>query len=277
MNNVCELRRLYQDFRLLPFVGAGVSASVRWKDSRGTWQEGPSWAKVVERAAHELGFQDVELALVRGTHLQILEYYKLRFEGHTRLTNWLFRNMNPSDEDLENSVIHRELAQLTKCPIIYTTNFDDFIERSFRIHGRSHKAVAIESHMGLPGENTEVLKFHGDWNHPDRMVLTESDYERRMEFRAPMDIRFRSDLMNRSVLFLGYSFRDPNVSYLFRQVREQFSALPNTDSGRRAYIVVEEPSRFERRLFQERNIEVIAIDSRNRADEIATLLSEIRS
>ena len=276
MVNVCELRRLYRDTRLLPFIGAGVSASVEWPDSQGGTQHGPSWTEVVERAAHEIGFSDVKLARARGTDLQILEYYKLHFDGHTRLTNWLVRNMNPSDADLRNSVIHRELAQLTNCPIIYTTNFDDFIERSFDIHGRSHKAVAIEAHMGILEGETQVLKFHGDWNHPDRMVLTESDYERRMEFKAPMDVRFRSDLMNRSVLFLGYSFRDPNVSYLFRQIREQFAALPNTGSGRRAYIVIEQPSQFERRLFQERNIEVIPIDGRSRSEEIAELLSEVR-
>ena len=277
MVNVCELKRLYRDTRLLPFIGAGVSASVKWIDADGQTQHGPSWAEVVERAANEIGFSDVQLARARGTDLQILEYYKLHFDGHTRLTNWLVRNMHPSNKDLQKSVIHRELAQLTNCPIMYTTNFDDFIERSFGIHGRLHKAVAIEAHMGISGKATQVLKFHGDWNHPDRMVLTESDYEKRMELKAPMDIRFRSDLMNRSVLFLGYSFRDPNVSYLFRQIKEQFTALPNTDSGRRAYIVVEEPSQFERRLFQERNIEVVPIDGRNRSKQIAELLSQIRS
>ena len=277
MTDVCELRGLYRDARLLPFIGAGISASVTWSNSAGQMEHGPSWGEVIEQAAREIGFRRVELAQTRGTDLQILEYYKLHFDGHTRLTNWLLLKMNPSDSDLAESVVHKELSQLANCPTMYTTNFDDFIERSFRIHGRPYKAIAIEAHMGVPGKETEILKFHGDWNHPDRMVLTESDYERRMEFKAPMDIRFRSDLMNRSVLFLGYSFRDPNVSYLFRQIKEQFAALPNTDSGRRAYIVIEDPSQFERRLFQERNIEVVPIDGRDRAQEIAELLNQIRS
>ena len=124
---------------------------------------------------------------------------------------------------------------------------------------------------------TEIIKFHGDWNHPDRMVLTESDYERRMAFSEPMDLRLWSDLLNRSVLFLGYSFRDPNVAYLFRQVKERFERLPNTSSGRRAYIVVQDPSQFERRLFQERNIEVIPIDGKGRTEAVAEILNDIRS
>jgi hypothetical protein len=166
---------------------------------------------------------------------------------------------------------------MDKCMTLYTTNFDDFVERSLAMYGRAYQAVAIEEHMRPSPSTTEVVKFHGDWNHPDRMVLTESDYEKRMEFRSMMDRRLWSDLLNRSLLFLGYSFRDPNVAYLFRQVKEQFAGLPNTSSGRRAYIVIQDPSQFERRLFRERNIEVIAIEGPGRSDAIAELLNDIRS
>jgi hypothetical protein len=276
MSAPLELRTLYRDGRLLPFVGAGVSASVEWDGERQK-ERGPSWSELVDHAALELGFQKADLIRARGTDLQILEYFKLKFSGHTRLTNWLLLNMKPPDEAIRNSPIHNELAQMRTCRIIYTTNFDDFIERSFDLNGRQHRAVAIEEHMRPQPDTTEIIKFHGDWNHPDRMVLTESDYERRMEFKEVMDLRLWSDLLNRSILFLGYSFRDPNVAYLFRQVKERFASLPNTNSGRRAYIVVQDPSQFERRLFQERNIEVIPIDGRGRTQAVAEILNDIRS
>lgn len=271
-----ELRTLYRDGRLLPFVGAGVSASVEWEED-GKMKRGPSWAELVDHAAFELGFQNAELIRARGTDLQILEYFKLKFSGHTRLTNWLLLNMKPPDEAIRNSPILNELAQMHTCSIYYTTNFDDFIERSFDLTGRKQKAVAIEEHMRPEEGTAEIIKFHGDWNHPERMVLTESDYERRMEFKEALDLRLWSDLLNRSILFLGYSFRDPNVAYLFRQVKERFATLPNTRSGRRAYIVVPDPSQFERQLFQERNIEVIAIDGTDRTHAVAEILNEIRS
>ncbi len=276
MSTSLELRSLYRDGRLLPFIGAGISASVVWTTGDDN-RRGPSWEEIVDRAATELGFQIPQLVRARGTDLQILEYFKLKFSGHTRLTNWLLMNMNPPDEAILKSPIHSELAKMRQCSIVYTTNFDDFIERSLALHGRKHRAVAIEEHMRPTPDTTEVIKFHGDWNHPDRMVLTESDYERRMAFSEPMDLRLWSDLLNRSVLFLGYSFRDPNVAYLFRQVKERFARLPNRSSGRRAYIVVQDPSQFERRLFQERNIEVIPIDGRGRTEAVADLLNNIRS
>lgn len=274
MSAPLELRTLYRDGRLLPFVGAGISASVEWNEG-GTTRHGPSWHQLVNHAAEELGFQIPDLIRARGTELQILEYFKLHFSGHTRLTNWLLLNMRPPDDAIRSSPIHRELAQMTRCKIVYTTNFDDFIERSLALNNRKYRAVAIEEHMRPDPDTTEVIKFHGDWNHPDRMVLTESDYERRMEFKEVMDLRLWSDLLNRSVLFLGYSFRDPNVSYLFRQVKERFERLPNTSSGRRAYIIVQDPSQFERRLFQERNIEVVPIDGRAPTEAVAELLNDI--
>jgi hypothetical protein len=197
---------------------------------------------LVTQAARALGFDNAQLIRVRGTDLQILEYFKLKYSGHTRLTHWLLLNMKAPDSAIRASAIHTELVQMAKCPVIYTTNFDDFIERRFEIEGRTCSVVAIEEHMRTAVGTTEIVKFHGDWNHPNQMVLTESDYERRMEFKTSMDFRLLSDLLNRAVLFLGYSFRDPNVAYLFRQVQERFADLPNTNSGRRAYIVVQDPS-----------------------------------
>lgn len=276
MSAPIELRSLYRDGRLLPFIGAGVSASVEWTDGTNI-RQGPSWGELVDRATAELGFTDPQLIRARATDLQILEYFKLKFNGHTRLTNWLVRTMNPPDEAIRLSPIHAELAQMDRCEILYTTNFDDFIERAFTLQGRQNQAVAIEQHM-RPGPGiTEIVKFHGDWNHPDRMVLTESDYERRMEFQTAMDMRLWSDLLNRSVLFVGYSFRDPNVAYLFRRMNDRFLKLPRTTSGRRAYILTQDPSQFERLLFDARNIEVIAIDGRGRKQAIADILNEIRS
>ncbi len=237
---------------------------------------GPTWDEVVRHATHELGFENATLLRARGTDLQILEYFKLQ-HGYAPLTNWLVREMNPPDDILNRSMIHSELARMTKCSVFYTTNFDDFIERSFKLHGRKHKRVAVERDMGSQEGVAEVVKFHGDWGHPEQMVLTESDYERRMEFNAPMDMRLWSDLLNRTILFIGYSFRDPNVAYLFRRVKERFAELPDTVDGYRAHIVVQEPSRFERRLFQERNIQVIPIDSGDLTQQVAALLDEIRS
>jgi SIR2-like domain len=109
------------------------------------------------------------------------------------------------------------------------------------------------------------------------MVLSESHYEKRMRLESAMDLKLRSDVLGRAILFLGYSFRDPNVAYLFRTVNEKFSDLPHSFGGKRAYIVVNNPSDFEMQLFKERKIEVIPVFDLDRTRAVSDLLSELAS
>jgi hypothetical protein len=273
MGAIEDLKGLYDAHRLIPFIGAGVSASVEWD---GGTKRGPSWKEMVDQACHLLGFEDPELLRTRGTDLQILEYFKhCNNEEVAKLTNWLVRNMQPPDDALKSSPIHSQLAQMDRCSLFYTTNYDSFIERSFSLHRRTCRTVAAEAHIERHNNNAEIIKFHGDFDNPGVMVLTESDYEDRLSFNSAMDLRLFSDLLNRTVLFIGYSFRDPNVAYLFRRINSWFDKLPDSESGRRAYIIVSEPSDFERRLFRARNIEVISVGP-NLTSAVAELLEEIR-
>jgi hypothetical protein len=275
-----ELRDVYSSGRLIPFVGAGVSMSVVWREHPGAEEKrGPSWSQLVEEAARKLGFSDPGLLRVRGTDLQILEYFKLKKFGFYALTNWMYAEMRPPDKDLQLSVIHKALAELKKCNLIYTTNYDDFIERSLILNGRISRRIAVESDMAKNNSGPsvcEVVKFHGDFEYPQHMVLSESDYEQRLKLQTAMDYRLRADLLGRLFLFLGYSFRDSNVSYIFRRINEVFKDLPGSATGRRAYITVADPSDFEIELFRARNIEVIPISGRDQTNDIASLLEAMK-
>jgi hypothetical protein len=273
-----QLRNAYNSGRLIPFIGAGVSMSVKWTDPGPPSHErrGPSWAELVNKAALDLGITDASLLRARGTDLQILEYYRIKNHGAAKLTNWLTRNMQPPESVLEASPIHRELAALENVNLVYTTNYDDFLERSFTIFSRKHRVVAVEADM-VSSDVCEIVKFHGDLNHPDAMVLSEFDYERRLSFSTPMDFRLRADLLNRALLFIGYSFRDYNVSYLFSLMNDTLARAHGAMSGRRAYITVSDPSDFEFELFSARNIEVIPINGARMTDDIAEMLANLRS
>ncbi len=186
--------------------------------------------------------------------------------------------MNAPDDAIRDSIVHAQLAAMSvRCRVFYTTNYDNFLERSFALHGRKARKVAIEPHFAGPVDDCEIVKFHGDWDHPETMVLSESDYEKRLSLQTPMDWRLLSDLLNRAVLFLGYSFNDPNVSYIFSLVNRMFERLPDSLNGRRAYIIVAQPSEFEVALFAARNIEVIPVDRANISGDIAELLGWLQS
>lgn len=271
-----DLKKAYQEGCLLPFIGAGISMSVTWNVGA-TEHRGPSWGQLVDQAIAQMGFSDPALLRCRGTDQQILEYYKRKNSGQiAKLTNWLNRYMVPPDCALKSNTILSELSAFSECNLFYTTNYDDFLERSLALNGRKASVVAVEAEMAGRGRSCEVVKFHGDWNHPDEIVLTERDYEQRLRLSRPLDLRLQADLLGRVVLFLGYSFRDPNVAYLFSLFNERRG---NTGSrtGTRAYIVVSDPSDFERSLFAARGIEVIPIQGADRTRAIADLLAHIRN
>ena len=260
-----ELKTVYREGRLLPFVGAGISMSVNWVDSNGA-KRGPSWSELVDKAAHLIGFEDPDLLRARGTDLQILEYFRLVKNNTSELTNWLVREIHPPPDTLKNSIIHQNLATLVNCQIFYTTNFDTFLEDSFNELGRQNKVVVKEHDMckNTKGE-CEIIKFHGDLNNIDMLVLSEADYEKRLSLSTELDYRFKSDLLNRTVLF-----RDPNVAYLFRSIMEQFRRN-NGINIPRAYIVVKHPSQFEKKLFRARDIEIIPAET----DDLTTFISDL--
>ncbi len=271
-----DLRRLYRGRRVIPFIGAGASMAVCWGPDHK--QRGPAWEEMVDQAAKLLGASEPNLLRCRGTDLQILEYFKILNGGFAPLTNWLSLQFSAAtNDDILASPIHAELVKLDRCSMYYTTNYDNFLERALRKSGRSTHITSSELNISHDRTFVEVVKFHGDFNTPDQMVLSESQYMDRMRLESPMDFKLRADILGRAVLFIGYSFRDPNVNYIFHIVNRLFSNLPDSASGRRAYIILPEPSEFERRLFHMRNIDVIPIGARDIANDTAAILQQMRS
>jgi hypothetical protein len=272
-----ELIKRYRERRLIPFVGAGVSMSVKWKEGAEE-RRGPSWRELVDYIASDLGFQPPDLIRARGTDLQILEYYKIKKHNNfAPFQNWLVTRLNPPKAAVRRSPIHKALAQMKNCETFYTTNFDNFLERSFELNGRPCKAVVVESEMPRDPQKCNIVKFHGDLDHPQEMVISETQYEERLRLAHVLDYRFRADVLANALLFIGYSFRDPNVSYLFTLMANDLGSLPNSVSGMRAYITAADPSDFECELFRKRNMEVIPIRSTAMSEDITALLNKIKS
>ena len=108
-----NLKTVYNEGRLLPFIGAGISMSIEWNVGAET-RRGPSWSELVNKAADLLGFTDPDLLRVRGTDLQILEYFKQENGNSTALTNWLVREFQPTNDALKNSSIHKGFMRISK-------------------------------------------------------------------------------------------------------------------------------------------------------------------
>ena len=61
--------------------------------------------------------------------------------------------------------------------------------------------------------------MHGDVSDPDHAVLTKDDYEGYFRDREPFVTALSGDLVSKTILFVGFSFTDPNIDYVMSRVR----------------------------------------------------------
>lgn len=270
-----DLVSLVREQRVIPFLGAGFSAT----------HDMPTWEALLRDLSEEIQSQaGVEPVLsydkIRqacgGDYLQIAEYLYLTAGESIGPIRQAISTSLRSDVPLLESTPHLELVNLG-APYVYTTNYDDLIENTYRELGLQVDVVAVPRDMALThAERTEVVKYHGDLRHEHTLVLTESQYFKRLEFESPMDLKLRSDLLGRSVLFAGYSFQDINIRVIWFRLMQMMQDVPPKDR-QPSYIVRLRANPVLDALYEAVGLRTLVIDPDERAettDERNALLSE---
>jgi len=115
---------------------------------------------------------------------------------------------------------HKILAAL---PIrtFWTTNYDALIEESLRAAGKKPDVKATVESLATTTHRRDavVYKMHGDVSLPDKAVVTKDDYESYDSTRHLFSMALQGDLVSKTFLFIGFSFSDPNLSYILSRIR----------------------------------------------------------
>lgn len=159
------------------FVGAGVSMNVGL----------PSWRKLVEEIATRVGY-DPDIFSQLGDHLSLAEYYFLLHGSLGKLRSWMDTEWHSGEHrtEVESSEIHKMLVGLP-FNIIYTTNYDRYIEWACEAHGREYtKITNVGDLVHVKDQKLQIIKFHGDFEDDQSIVLTESSYFERLGFESPI-------------------------------------------------------------------------------------------
>ncbi|MEQ8715979.1 MAG: SIR2 family protein [Acidimicrobiales bacterium] len=218
-----QLLQLAAERRLIPFVGAGFSAAAGL----------PSWEGLLRRVAADL--DECEIAF--DDLLQSCDNDLLRAAEYLYLI--VDRQIGPIRHALEKALLavnsdllfgpHVELVNL-QAPRIYTTNYDDLIEQTYRTLGLDYFQITRPHDLVLADDTrTHIVKYHGDLRHEDTLVLTESSYFSRLDLQSALDLKFRSDLLGRSVLFMGYGLRDVNVRLIWFKLAQMLADVAPDD------------------------------------------------
>ena len=190
------------------FVGAGLSKAAGYVD----------WPGLMSPVATALG-----LDATKEADLVALAQYHLNANASNRhqLNQLLIDEFSDLKDPTEN---HALLARL---PIqtYWTTNYDRLVEKALEAGGRRVDAKYTNEQLATTrrGRDAVVYKMHGDIEHPDKAVLSKDDYERYHDTHGPFITALSGDLVEKTFLFLGFSFTDPNLDFILSRIRTRFT------------------------------------------------------
>ena len=115
---------------------------------------------------------------------------------------------------------------------IYTTNFDRLVEQAYDdTSERVQNLYTIYSDRDRQdfqlGQDVPYFKLHGcitKISSPGLpLILTQQDYANYRENRVRLFDRFKGELFDHTILFIGYNLSDPNFSDLFYEVLDNMN------------------------------------------------------
>jgi hypothetical protein len=122
---------------------------------------------------------------------------------------------------------------------------------------------------------TQIVKFHGDFDDDTSIVLDETSYFDRLEFDSPLDIKLRSDVLGRSVLFIGYSISDINIRYLFYRLANLWKKASRGTSQPTSFIFSPRPNPIQEATLAQWNIQMITSQVEDPGKALIDLLEQL--
>lgn len=270
---IAEAHSFYSEKRLIPFIGSGFSKPLGL----------PDWKDLVGSMATKVGFEP-DLFFLHGNYQQLLEYIKTYHHGEWK--EFIHEmNVKFDAEDINQkrklSITHQSLAELD-LKIIYTTNYDPHIEKALQDKGKTVFSLASLEDFVRPLSNQvdcEIIKFHGTLVDEESMILTETQYFDRMSLEEAVDQRLRADILSSSFLFMGYSFSDPNIRYIWYKIHKLKSMQKTYTRDlalRNSYYITFGNEPIQAKLLQKWDIKVITLDPTDPNESLGDFLQKIK-
>lgn len=219
--------------KLVVFVGSGLSTKFNL----------PNWNKLVKDVITEIDKKDYNVflpVLDIGAMKPIEVLEKLKVE-HNLIRKYIKNNFSVKNGDLST---HKRIIELTGQ--IITTNYDNAFEESSNntIIPTNYTSNFNISEINKT-EEKYIFKLHGSHLEPDNCIIFNEDYENLYNNESAAIDKLKSIFTEKTILFLGFSFNDPDINIIFNSLDKIFS------NNNKHFILTKEPRDFESFKFLE--------------------------
>ncbi len=209
-------QRLISDIRqgnCILFIGAGCSLDAGL----------PTWDKLIRDlldytyysiTTDETIKKELETLLKREKYLIVARYCRNKL-GENLFRDFMKKSLTCSD--YKNAEAHKILSDI-KFKTIMTTNYDSLIEH----FNKEYKVYIADDLTGpadfLTDDAPILLKIHGSLDKPGPIILTSTDFRKTIFGNNHFKENLKKIFKHSTVLFVGYSFEDPNISMLLQEL-----------------------------------------------------------
>lgn len=144
---------------------------------------------------------------------------------------------------------------------IFTTNYDDLIEKCYLKKGREIRVFSSNFDFGgsTPPEATSIFKLHGTVGHDivdghnSRMVLTSEDNELVDDYRERLFDRLKNDLGYADLVIVGYSLSDHDLKSI---IQRAIRLRKESQSSHNIFLLLYTKDENRAQLFEKQGIRV---------------------
>jgi tetratricopeptide (TPR) repeat protein len=227
------------------FLGAGVGAHLH--DEHGNPAPDAHDLAVELADTFDIDTKDFDLAK--------LAAYVEHIKGRAELDNFIKVKLS----NLQPDSVYQWLFTL-RWRAIFTTNYDNSILRAYDlIASPKQKPMAISSTSEIVSFDNRfevpVYYLHGTVFGESRssIVITRDDYSHYYERRRMLFELLKNEFATSTILYVGYSNRDPNWNNVLSEITSEFSPYPLPV----AYRIVPNTEAIEKELLKAKNITTI--------------------
>lgn len=230
--NFKNLNRDYLQGKVVPFIGAGLSAPFKV----------PTWSMLITKIAKKYAtgeFDFVYKAVV----------YKLNLNDYWGAVDQLKDFLNLTDQDIQSEVVslirankitlednskhnYLDIAKLS-CNLYLTTNYENLLYEYVKCENLPIQMRDVDFSAQDLFDSKRILHLHGYVSNPGSIVLSRSSYDELYK-NDKYENLLKLVTGTKKLLFMGFSFDDQFIRQLIKDHKDYFKG--------NHYIILDNPS-----------------------------------